>query len=129
LSSRETASICEATFTVCVVILEENLDHVNVLRSGEGISSDADAERLSQTNIGSLCDRFVRQRAGTGNDACTATSKLGQLYGLGECTDPARLVDMSRLDAHLAPKGIDDARTVGTYEARLGLTLQGIHDL
>jgi len=99
-----------------------------VLRSGERISSDADAERLSQTSISSLCDRLVRQRPGTGNDACVARSKLERNLG-GQRTDSARLVDVSRLDAHLAPQRVDDARAVRTDEAGLGLALQGIRDL
>lgn len=44
-------------------------------------------------------------------------------------TDPAGLVDMTRLDAHLASQGIDDPWAVGSHKTRLGLTFQRIHDL
>jgi hypothetical protein len=67
----------EVMITVCVVILEEDLDHVDVLCPRERISSDANAERLSQTSVGSLRDRLVRQCPGTGNDACVSLSKPG----------------------------------------------------
>ena len=49
--------------------------------------------------------------------------------GLVPRTDAARLVDMTRLDAHLAPQGIDDPWAVGTNKTRLGLAFQRIHDL
>ena len=79
-----TASVLKATITVCVFVSEENLDHVDVLCAGERISSNADAERLSQTSVGSLCDRLVRQRPGTGNDAfCVIRSKTKtELWGI-----------------------------------------------
>ena len=44
-------------------------------------------------------------------------------------TDPARLVNMTRLDAHLASQGIDDPRAVGSHKTRLGLAFKRVHDL
>jgi len=44
-------------------------------------------------------------------------------------TDPTGLVDVSRLDAHLASQGIDDTRAIRANEARLGLAFESVHDL
>ena len=44
-------------------------------------------------------------------------------------TDLARLVDMAGHDANLAASRVDDTRAVGSYQARLALRLQCVHDL
>ena len=55
---------CES-LTVGVVVLEEDLDNVDVLRSGERIATNPNAKRLSETSVSSLCDRLIGQRPGT----------------------------------------------------------------
>ena len=44
-------------------------------------------------------------------------------------TNPTGLVDGPRLDTHLAAKGVDDTRAVGSNETRLRLTHQSMVDL
>jgi hypothetical protein len=70
------------TLTIGIVILEEDLDHVNVLRSRERITPDPDTERLSKTSVGRLCDRLIGQRPGTGDDTCGA-KKIRHNHGKG----------------------------------------------
>lgn len=44
-------------------------------------------------------------------------------------TDFPRLVDVSRLNTHLATKWVDDAWAIRTNETRFGLALERVHDL
>lgn len=55
--------LLEDKSTFAVRIFEEQLDHVNVFGAGEGIATNADAKRLAQAHISSLCDGFVCQGA------------------------------------------------------------------
>ena len=43
-------------------------------------------------------------------------------------TDLARLVNVARHDANLALAGLDDARAIGTDEARPRLRIETTHD-
>lgn len=87
--------------TLGVGVVEEQLDHVDVLGAGEGVAANANAERLAQSHIGGLRDGFVCQGAGAGHDA-----------------NFAGLVDVTGLDTHLAAKGVNDARAVRANKAR-----------
>jgi hypothetical protein len=58
------------TRTVGIVILEEDLDHVDMLRSGEGITANANAKRLSETSVSRLCDRLISQGPGARDNTC-----------------------------------------------------------
>ncbi len=51
-------------------VVEEQFDDVDVLRAREGVTADADDERLAETNASRLCDGLVCERAGTGDDTC-----------------------------------------------------------
>ena len=44
-------------------------------------------------------------------------------------TNLARLVDVTRLDTHLAAQRVDDAGAVGAYETRLALALERVDHL
>jgi hypothetical protein len=44
-------------------------------------------------------------------------------------TDLAGFMDMSRLDTHLASKRVNDTWAVGSYQTRLGLALERVHNL
>ena len=44
-------------------------------------------------------------------------------------TNLSRLVDVAGLDTHLAPERVDDTGAVRTNKTRLGLRLEGVHDL
>ena len=44
-------------------------------------------------------------------------------------TDAARLVNSTGLDTHLAALRVDDTGAVRTNKTRLGLRLEGVHDL
>jgi len=111
--------------TVGIVILEEDLDHVDMLRSGEGITANANAKRLSETSVSRLCDRLISQRPGARDNTCPRkgqTNEKKKVVEHGQIlarTNAAGLVDVTRLNAHLASQGIDDARAVGTHETRL----------
>lgn len=54
--------------TLGVRILKENLDDVNVLCTGERVSSNTNAQRLTKTNISSLSDGLVCQSSGARDD-------------------------------------------------------------
>lgn len=52
------------------LVLHEDLEHVDVLRPGEGVAANAHAQRLAEANLGRRVDGLVRQRAGARHDAC-----------------------------------------------------------
>lgn len=88
-------------------VVEEDLEAVDEVGAGEGVTTNADNERLAQTGLGGLVDGLVGQSAGTGDDA-----------------DAAALVDEAGHDADLALAGGDEARAVGADETGLGLGLE-----
>ena len=49
-------------------VLHEDFQNVDVLGSGERISSDSDAERLTESNLGGCVDSFVSESSGSGDD-------------------------------------------------------------
>lgn len=98
--------------TFGVVILEEQLDDIDVLGTGEGVASDTNAEGLTETDTSGLGDGLVCQRAGARDD-----------------TDLSRLMDVSGLDTHLAAQRVDDTGAVRSDQARFGLALERVLDL
>lgn len=58
--------------TVGLGVLEEDLQAVDEVGTGERITANTDDERLAKTGLGSLVDRLVGQGAGPGDDANTA---------------------------------------------------------
>lgn len=70
---------------VCLAVLEEDLQAVDEVGSGEGVTADADNERLTKAGLGSLVDGLVGEGSGAGDDA-----------------DATALVDEARHDADLA---------------------------
>ena len=86
-------------------IVLEQLERVDERGADDGIAAQADAGRLPQFQTRQLPDRLVGERAATADEP-----------------DAARLVNVSRHDAHLALSRRDDARTVGPNEpGRLAL--------
>ena len=71
--------------TVCLAVLEEDLQAVDEVGAGEGVTTDTDDERLSKAGLGGLVDGLVGEGSGTGDD-----------------TDATALVDEARHDADLA---------------------------
>ena len=78
-------------------IFIKKLYSVGVVRTIDGITTNANASGLSIAKAGNLPDCFVSQRSGTGN-----------------YSDRARLVDVARHDAYLAFAWRNNARTVRT---------------
>lgn len=91
---------------VRLLVFEEDLEAVDEVGSAEGVTANADDERLAEAGLRGLVDGLVGQGTGTGDDA-NATA----------------LVDEAGHDADLAPAGGDDAGAVGADEAGLGLAL------
>ena len=73
-----------------------------MLRTGEGVTANADDERLAKADVCSLSDGLVCQGTRTRDD-----------------TDLARLVDVTGLDTQLASGRVDDTRAVRSNETRL----------
>lgn len=86
-------------------IIEENLQTVNKVSAVEGITADADAQRLAKANFGGLVDSLVGQGARTRDDANLALR-----------------VNVTGHDANFAFARLDDARAVRSNETRLVLT-------
>lgn len=55
--------------TLSVVVFQEELEDVDVLRAGEGVAANTDTERLAKANRRRLRDSLVRERARARNDA------------------------------------------------------------
>ena len=70
--------------TVCLAVLEEDLQAVDEVGSGERITTNTDDERLSKASLGGLVDSFV-----------------GEGSGAGDNTDTTALVNEARHDADL----------------------------
>jgi hypothetical protein len=71
--------------TVCLGVLEEDLQAVDEVGAGEGVTADTDDERLAKAGLGGLVDGLVGEGSGAGDD-----------------TDATALVDEARHDADLA---------------------------
>eukprot|EP00050_Salpingoeca_kvevrii_P006215 m.288062 g.288062 ORF g.288062 m.288062 type:complete len:325 (+) comp11893_c0_seq1:162-1136(+) len=97
--------------TVGLGVLKKDAEAVNKIGTVEGITANADAERLAKANAGGLADSLVGEGAGARNDA-----------------DAARHVNVAGHDANLAGARLDDAGAVGADEARLVLADEGVLD-
>ena len=80
---------------------EEHFQHIIVLGALDRVAADAHSEDLTQTQIGGLFHRLIRQRAGAGDNA-----------------DRAALVDVARHDADFAGIRRDNAGAVRADQAR-----------
>ncbi|KAI6771004.1 hypothetical protein HG531_009859 [Fusarium graminearum] len=97
--------------TVGVGVLGEDLEAVDEVGAGEGVTANTDDERLTETGLGGLVDGLVGQGTGTGDD-----------------TDATALVDETRHDTNLALFGGDDTGAVGSDETGLVLSLEHVGD-
>ena len=102
----------EKELTLGVRIIQEDLDHIRVASTRERISTNTHTQRLSEPSKRGLVHSLVGEGSRTGDD-----------------TDLTGCVNVTGLDTHLASKGVDDSRAVGTDEAGTGLRFQGVHDL
>ena len=55
-------------------ILEEQFYDVNVLRAGEGVTANADNERLAESNASRLRDGLIGERTRARHDTCGAVN-------------------------------------------------------
>jgi len=97
--------------TVGVGVLSEDLEAVDEVGTGEGVTANSDNERLTKTGLGGLVDGLVSESTGTRDD-----------------TDAAALVDEARHDTNLALFGGDDTGAVGSDETSLALGLEHVGD-
>jgi hypothetical protein len=93
--------------TVCLAVLEEDLQAVDEVGSGEGVTADTDNERLTKAGLGSLVDSLVGEGSGAGDD-----------------TDATALVDEARHDADLA-LALGTVSAGGILLLFLGLCVRG----
>lgn len=96
------------SLTLGLIVDHEPLEHINKIGSVERVSTDANADRLSESHLRRLVNCFVCESARTRDDA-----------------NAAGLVDVSRHDADLARVGLDDAGAVWPNQSGLILGLQG----
>lgn len=80
-----TTNLTDHDDTVGLGVLEEDLEAVDEVGAGEGVTTDTDDEGLTKASLGGLVDGLVGQGTGTGDD-----------------TDTAALVDEARHDTDLA---------------------------
>jgi hypothetical protein len=71
--------------TVSLLVLKEDLQAVDEVGAGEGVTTDTDDKRLAEAGLGGLVDGLVGEGSGAGDD-----------------TDAAALVDEAGHDADLA---------------------------
>ncbi len=86
---------------VRVLVVVKEVHRVEERCADDGIATDADARGLANAKPRQLVDGFVGERAAAADDA-----------------DVALFVDAAGHDANFAFAGGDDARAVGTDEAR-----------
>lgn len=67
-----TTNLTDHDDTVGLGVLEEDLQAVDEVGAGEGVTTDTDDERLAQAGLGSLVDGLVGQGTGAGDDTNTA---------------------------------------------------------
>jgi hypothetical protein len=104
-----TSNLTDHDDTVGVLVLEENLEAVDEVGTGKGVTSDTDNERLAETDLGGLVDGLVSKGSGSGHN-----------------TDSASLVDGRGHDTDLALAGSNDTGAVGTDKSGLGLGLEHV---
>lgn len=80
-----TTDLTDHDDTVGLGVLEEDLQAVDEVGAGEGVTTDTDDERLAKAGLGGLVDGLVGQGTGAGDD-----------------TDAAALVDEAGHDTDLA---------------------------
>lgn len=80
-----TTNLSDHDDTICLAVLEEDLQAVDEVGSREGVTADTDDERLTKAGLGGLVDSLVGEGSGTGDD-----------------TDATALVDEARHDTDLA---------------------------
>jgi hypothetical protein len=80
-----TTNLTNHNDTVSLFILEEDFQAVDEVGSGEGVTTNANNERLTKAGLGGLVDSFVGKSTGARDD-----------------TNAAALVDESRHDTNLA---------------------------
>lgn len=66
-----TTNLTDHDDTVGLGVLEEDLQAVDEVGTGEGVTTDTDNERLTKAGLGSLVDGLVGQGTGTGDDTDT----------------------------------------------------------
>lgn len=67
-----TTDLTDHDDTVGLGVLEEDLQAVDEVGAGEGVTADTNDERLAKTSLGGLVDGLVGQGTGTGDDTDTA---------------------------------------------------------
>eukprot|EP00043_Microstomoeca_roanoka_P023704 m.259179 g.259179 ORF g.259179 m.259179 type:complete len:275 (-) comp34239_c0_seq1:1149-1973(-) len=93
-----------------LVVVEEHVQHVDMLGTLDRVAADADCGRLAQAHVRGLLDGFVGQRARPRHH-----------------TDRPALVDMTGHDADLAGVGGDDTGAVRADQARLAVDQRPLH--
>ena len=63
-----TADLADEDDALRLGVVEEDLERLGVRRPREGVTADAYHERLPETHRGRLCDGFVCEGAGAGDD-------------------------------------------------------------
>lgn len=106
-----TSDLSDHDDTVSLLVLEEDLEAVDEVGSGKGVTSDTDNEGLAETDLGGLVDGLVGEGSGSGHNS-----------------DSATLVDGRRHDTNLALAGSNDTGTVGADKSGLGLGLEHVND-
>lgn len=104
-----TSNLTDHDDTVGVLVLEEDLEAVDEVGAGEGVSSDSDNQRLAEADLGGLVDGLVGEGSGSGHN-----------------TDSAPLVDGRGHDTDLALAGGNDTGAVGADQTGLGLGLEHV---
>ena len=108
---RATTNLSNHDDSIRLAVLQKDLQAVYEVGSREGITADANHERLTEASLGGLIDGFVGEGTRTRDDA-----------------DAATLVDEARHDANLALARCDDARAVGTDHPSFALSLEYVCD-
>ena len=63
-----TADLANENDTLRLGVVEEDLERLSVCRPRERVTTDAYHERLPETHCGGLCDGFICEGAGAGDD-------------------------------------------------------------
>lgn len=92
------------SFTFSVGVFQEDGETVDKVGTVERVTTDTNAQGLTETDLGGLVDSFVGQGTGTRND-----------------TNLATLVDVAGHDTNFALLRSNDTRAVGADKARLVL--------
>jgi hypothetical protein len=114
--------------TLSLGVVEEQLDDVDVLRAGEWVTTDTNAQALAKPDGRRLRDGLVGERAGAGYDAYILISHCALSWSNKTRTNLAGLVDVSGHDAHLAPARVDHTGAVRAHEAARTLRRERLRD-